>query len=252
MQHLDLENAALRDWPALEQIDYDGWLLRFAAGFTRRANSVNPLAHLSLPLQQKISHCEALYTARGLTPVFRLTPYSLPENLDGVLAQRGYTHVEPSLVMWRSLPVTDLPPADAAPLRLLSLDEWCSAFAHLSDSSPATRPTHRAILDRIRGSHFCATLDAAELPVACGRGVLEHNLLGLFDLITAPSHRSQGNATRLVAALLRQAHAAGAQHAYLQVAASNHAARRLYARLVFQGAYPYWYRVAPSSLYLHA
>jgi ribosomal protein S18 acetylase RimI-like enzyme len=154
--------------------------------------------------------------------------------------------------MSRSLPATDVLPAGTIPLRLLSLDEWCSVFAHLSGSSSATRPTHRAILDQIRGNHCCAVLDTADQPAACGRGVLENHLIGLFDLVTAPSHRGLGYATRLITTLLQQAHAAGAQHAYLQVAASNHAAHRLYTRLGFQEAYPYWYRVAPSSLCLHA
>jgi len=34
---------ALTTWPALQQRLYDGWVVRFARGHTRRANSVNPL-----------------------------------------------------------------------------------------------------------------------------------------------------------------------------------------------------------------
>ncbi len=38
-----LERTMFRAWPSFEETDYDGWLLRLAGGFTKRANSVNAL-----------------------------------------------------------------------------------------------------------------------------------------------------------------------------------------------------------------
>ncbi|MFN2156932.1 MAG: hypothetical protein ACK2UX_16980, partial [Anaerolineae bacterium] len=43
-----IEAASLDAWPALEQIAYDGWILRFSDGYTKRANSVNSMYEAKL------------------------------------------------------------------------------------------------------------------------------------------------------------------------------------------------------------
>ena len=50
-----VEEAALNAWPALQQILYDGWILRFSQGYTKRANSVNPIFQSSIDLETKIN-----------------------------------------------------------------------------------------------------------------------------------------------------------------------------------------------------
>jgi len=86
-----LEELSLNAWPALHTLTVDGWLVRFANGYTRRANSVNPLYAPAGNVNDNIAACEALYAARGLPTVFKLTPDSQPPDLDDLLAQRGYT-----------------------------------------------------------------------------------------------------------------------------------------------------------------
>ena len=42
MLHRRLEEVAMNAWPALQQMLFDGWIVRFAQGYTKRANSVHP------------------------------------------------------------------------------------------------------------------------------------------------------------------------------------------------------------------
>ena len=43
MLHRRLEEVAMNAWPSLQQMLFDGWIVRLAQGYTKRANSVNPL-----------------------------------------------------------------------------------------------------------------------------------------------------------------------------------------------------------------
>src|SRR5262249_29851311 len=57
IEHI-VEEAAMKAWPALEEVLLDGWLLRFSRGYTKRANSVNPLYPSALPLEDHVRQCE--------------------------------------------------------------------------------------------------------------------------------------------------------------------------------------------------
>src|ERR1700710_2431845 len=92
-----LERRAFRAWPALETDPAAGWVRRFSGGYTKRANSINALErHIEFNQALKVA-LEAPYRARGLPPIWRLTPLAPPE-VDAALAGVGYRRIDESLV----------------------------------------------------------------------------------------------------------------------------------------------------------
>lgn len=242
---LHIEEAALNAWPALKQVLYDGWVLRFSAGYTKRANSANPVYASTLPLEQKIAECEARYSAQHLPPIFRLTSRAAPPELDTLLEQRGYTVVEPTLVLHRPLDGFQPPalPPDCA-VTALPLDNWLAVYCDLQGAALGDHAIHCRMLQQIMGRCFFAVLRVADVPVACGLAVVEGHLGGVFDVVTAPMWRNQGYGSLLLGALLGWMQNAGAQWAYLSVVRANTPARHVYeAKWAFTEAYHYHYRV---------
>jgi GNAT superfamily N-acetyltransferase len=222
-------------------------VVRLGDGYTKRANSVTALDGSSALLDQKIAHCEALYRERGLTPIFRLTPYSCPAHLDGALAGCGYALLDPSRVM--SLDLTGWQPSQDVPaLEPLPLESWIERFHACEDGGAARLEAHRRLLQRIASPCLLAALpDEHGRSLGCGLGVLAGAYVGLYDLVISPAQRNRGHGRRLLTGMLAWAKARGAAYAFLQVMAENAAARHLYRSLGFGEAYPYWYRIAPDA-----
>jgi GNAT superfamily N-acetyltransferase len=126
------------------------------------------------------------------------------------------------------------------------LAEWLALYAQWSERFPDLQHRHRELLERITLPTLYAALYVQDTCVACGLGVLDHEALGLFDIVTAPAQRRQGYGTQLVMAILAWGKQRGAQYAHLQVVQDNLAAQQMYTRLGFHHYYHYWYRVRRS------
>jgi GNAT superfamily N-acetyltransferase len=240
-----IEESALNAWPALQQTLYDGWILRFSSGYTKRANSVNPLYPPTIDVGKKVSFCETCYAEHGLPAIFRITPYA-PEDLDQTLAAHGYERIDTTLVLHLALDRKEGAIFKAnAPEKIHAhtLDDWLAIFCQLKSAQLDTHQTHREILTAIPGKCHFASLAVAGQAVSCALGVLEGAFFGLFDVVTAPGHRNKGYGTSLLTAMLAWASKNGAQHAYLGVVKVNSPARHLYDKLGFRELYRYWYRI---------
>jgi GNAT superfamily N-acetyltransferase len=237
-----IEEASLNAWPALHQMLYDGWLLRFAGGFTKRSNSVVPLYPAREGALDKVRYCENLYAREQLRTIFRLTSIADQGPLDELLAARGYGHADATLVM--TAPIG--PPAPATPgFELIAPEAWLDVYTRFTRMPAQGRALHGMILKAIRSECAFAVVRERERIFACGLGVAEGGLVGLFDVVTSPEYRRAGHATALVQGLLAWARGQGADTAYLQVVADNEPAQALYARLGFSACYRYWYRISP-------
>jgi ribosomal protein S18 acetylase RimI-like enzyme len=237
-----LEERALNAWPALKTALSGGWQLRLAEGYTKRANSANPLRP-SVAFAETLAVVENFYTRHQLAPIFRITPLA-PADAGQLLAQAGYQMIDPTQVMTAPLAAGDWPAHDVLIEATASAD-WSEGFAQANDLSALARPAHERILAAITMPTAFATLTVAGQAVAYGLAVAENGMVGLFDIVVAPAARRGGAATRLLTALLHWGQAQGASSAYLQVHESNHAAVSLYRKLGFTTQYQYHYWVRP-------
>ena len=243
MRPRELEELALATWPALQQWLYDGWVVRFAAGHTRRANSVNPLYPARHDPLAKIVQCEQWYAARDLPTVFRLNRHTAPAHLDRLLDDRGYRLVDPSLTLHRRLDSWLMPGRRVGSLHSETLLDWLAHYCQLSGKALDQQQTHATILQALPAPRIFATLWDDDRAVACAVGVVYAQALSIVDVVTAPRQRRHGYATALLSHIFGWAQQMGATDAALQVQGDNVAARALYARRGFQEIYRYWYRV---------
>jgi GNAT superfamily N-acetyltransferase len=239
-----IERAALRAWPALREEHRGGWLLRASDGYTKRANSATLLD--AADAADAIDDCEAWFRDARIGPVFRLLSFTTPPALDDHLGSRGYRRLDPTLVLYR--PLDDIASPSGEQMHSVGLNDWLTAYCRLHGAPLERHAVHRRILQSIEPPCLFATLLAGDDVVACGVGVLDGGVVGLFDLVTAPERRNQGLGRQLVAAMLGWARSRGAVGAYLQVVADNRPARGLYDKLGFTALYHYWYRAAPARM----
>jgi N-acetylglutamate synthase len=204
-----------------------------------RANSVWAGATGVLPLLDKVQTAEDWYTARERRVRFQLSPVSAPTGLSDRLAARAYRFEGAVAVC-----VVDIAhasePSEGVVLTDAPTRDWFTAHAASLTSGEAA-PRHR-LAAAAPGPKQYATIDTS----ACGLAVADGDLVGLFNVATAPNARRSGRATRITRALLAWGAARGATRAYLQVALANDAARALYANLGFRDAYTYVYAVAAT------
>jgi GNAT superfamily N-acetyltransferase len=239
-----VEEAGLNASQPAGQLLFDGWLLRFSPGKARRARSINAIGTGRLALDEKLAVCRRWYDRFGLPLLVRLTPFSQPARLDEHLDAAGLVAVDETRVMTCDLDRLGTS-ADVFRVRAVDARTFADVVGRLRGSSPGQVEAHqRRLLDSpLHGSTVrLVALSNDDAPLAGGQVVVEDELAGLYDIITAQPARGRGLGRELSRQLLRAAKALGATTAYLQVDAGNEPARRIYSELGFADRYAYWYR----------
>lgn len=235
-----IEEAALNAWPSTRQILYDGWVLRFTGGESKRVNSVNVRHDSSLPLPEKITFCESVYGDQSLPTLFRCPEPFTPENLINALLEAGYVSFDTTLVLGREIeePI-GLP--SGIEMREMEPDDWIQMRAELYGKPVKEFEFHAGILQVIVPEKVLVGLFVGDQPVACGMGVVQGPLLGYFSILTGRSARRNRYGTAVMDALTGWGAARGAKFGYLQVEGDNRAAQAMYEKLGFSLLYPYSY-----------
>ncbi len=240
------EELSANAWAAPFTTLYDGWVIRYARGYTRRANSVMPLYPGALPLDDKLSYCEQFFEDRSLSTIFKMTTAALPTNLDDALAQLGYTYGAATSVQTLDLNrLTVAMNTGMAQLDIRSYPSkvWIGAFQKMNDVAAIHHEVSRQMLAEhlLQPTHFVLLWDGSD-PVAVAMLVIERGYAGIFDVVVNPQHRGNGYGRQMMLYLLALAQQNGAHTAYLQVMQENERAQRLYESLGFREVYSYWYR----------
>jgi GNAT superfamily N-acetyltransferase len=245
-----IEDAALNASAPPQQRWLDGWLLRLSPGKAKRARCIHALAEGHLSLDAKLRLAADLYREAGLPMVLRITPFTVPSQLDAELAARGFSSLDDTRVMVCPAPrggyLAPLPPGTH--WKAFAPQDFAQVVGELRGSPVQERLAHAQRLAHqpvpCTGFAICRDGDGAVL--ACGQTTQEAGCAGLYDVVTALSERRRGLASILCQRLVAAAVDSGAQQVYLQVEASNAPARHIYRRLGFVDAYAYHYRLAPA------
>ncbi len=235
------EAAALRaalaaTWPAAETVRLGSWTLRRGAGGGSRVSA----ATLDGPLADP-AEAEAAMLGWGQRPLFRIGPGE--DALDALLAARGYTLLDPTLVL--AAPVAALgvtagtEAAIFGPAPLACMTEiWAAGGVGASRLAVMARaPEPRAyILGRL-----------GDRPAGCGFVAMHGPVAMLHALEVAPAARRQGLGAQMTLGAAAWARTHGAATLALAVTRGNAAALGLYRRLGLAEADWYHYRVAPQG-----
>jgi ribosomal protein S18 acetylase RimI-like enzyme len=226
------EHACLNAWPALYGVVHDGWVLRLADGFSRRANSANPLHAEARISGATLQYFENLFRVHDLPMIIRV-PTLLDPEVDRTLERFGFVAEGESVVLFAELDALAAR-SDPAVSVVTALDErWLAALNRMQGRNLE----QSAIFDDIMASialpaGFATLTDGGEV-VALACGVLDGDMLVCESIITDPRRRGAGFGRRLTGALMHWARLNEATCACLQVEAANAGGRALYKGIGF-------------------
>lgn len=251
-----LEELQMNALPSLQTILYDGWILRFADGYSNRANSINPIYQSQENINDKILQCEKIFRSRNLNPTYKITPFVFPENLDELLNNRGYKTINQTSVQTLNLgngfdlpsKAVNLcnnvePPSKVAIVHSASKNNWFESYCKFNKISTKNCITYEKMLSNLIPKAFYSSILMNDETIGCGMAVQEKGYIGLFDIVVSEQHRKNGYGMRLLLSMLKEGREQGAEYAYLQVMFNNTPAVSLYRKLGFKEQYQYHYRV---------
>ena len=147
------EELQCNAFPALQNVMYDGWSVRFGGGFTYRVNCANAMYPEALPAKEKVQYVESLYRQSGLS----MSIFKLHEGMDpaqckacnAVLDEMGYATERDGNIFVCDLKTFDQKPATQVVVSGDMTDEWLEGFLTMNGTIDAQRPAASAMLKSI-------------------------------------------------------------------------------------------------------
>lgn len=236
------ETRIVNAWPAPTTLLVDQWVVRFANGYSGRANSASSLREAGDMDEATLRFVEGLYREAGLPPRIRFTPL-VAQDARRRFAERGYRIETASFGMVAELdPGLHLPVAGMVAMAQAD-DAWIDGVCSHQTGNKRNREHLAAIVSGVRVPAAFATLMHEGRPAAYAMSVAERGMAEIGAVIVDETLRGKGLGKQLMLALMGWAAAQGCTHAYLQVDQSNGLAFEMYKRLGFRTVYAYETRI---------
>lgn len=232
------ETRIVNAWPAPTTLVVDQWVVRFANGYSGRANSASSLREDGDMDETTLAFVEGLYRQAGLPPRIRFTPL-VAESARRRFAERGYRIETASFGMVAELDPNLHPPAPGMLTTAQAEDAWIDGVCAHQTGAKRNREHLAAIVSGVRVPAAFATLLHEGRPAAYAMSVAERGMAEIGAVIVDEALRGKGLGKRMMLGLMGWAAAQGCSQAYLQVDQSNGLAFEMYKRLGFRTVYAY-------------
>ncbi|MEI5665501.1 GNAT family N-acetyltransferase [Bosea sp. CCNWLW174] len=232
------ETRIVNAWPAPTTLVVDQWVVRFANGYSGRANSASSLREGGDMDETTLAFVEGLYRQAGLPPRIRFTPL-VAESARRRFAERGYRIETASFGMVAELDPNRHPPAPGMLTTAQAEDAWIDGVCAHQTGAKRNREHLAAIVSGVRVPAAFATLLHEGRPAAYAMSVAERGMAEIGAVIVDEALRSKGLGKQMMLGLMGWAAAQGCSQAYLQVDQSNGLAFEMYKRLGFRTVYAY-------------
>lgn len=239
---LECERRVVNAWPSPSTLLIGDWVVRFASGYSGRANSASPLKPGAELDDATLAMIEELYRADGLSPSIRLTPLVGEDTHKRVLA-RGYRLKDASFGLIADLAGTEPLIEPDLQIEARPSQDWIAGVSSHQVEAKSNEAQLAAIVEKVRLPAAFATFLLAGEPVAYGMSVAERGMAEIGSVIVDPNHRGHGFGRRMITGLMSWARLMDAQASYLQVDQTNAVALKLYAGLGFRRLYAYETRI---------
>ncbi len=222
------EERLVNVWPAVSTLLMDGWVVRFAHGYSGRANSASAVVPGATMDGALLGAIERLYREAGLKPGVRITPLA-SEGVEPMLLASGYRIKDQSAMLVRSLAGAGFAADPRIRIESAPGRGWLAGVSERQEASKRSADHLFAIVGQLRVPAAFATLVIGGRPVGFGMAAIDRGFAEIGSVMLDSGHRGQGLGRALVDALMAWAEREGAERAFLQVDLTNAVARKLYA-----------------------
>jgi N-acetylglutamate synthase len=233
-----LEERLLHVWPAVTTHMLDGWAVRFAGGYTGRANSASAITPGARADNAFVTRIVAMYHREKLAPQFRVSPVAHAGSAQ-ILQQRGF--VSRGLAHTMIADINPQYPTHDLRLHLSPHPDmsWCVGVTARQELAKRNPHALHAIVSRIQAPLQFATLVVEGDAVGFGVAAIDRGWVELESIVVDERHRGKGLGRALVLTLLNWAAEGNIKKAFLQVDVTNASALALYRNLGFKVLYDY-------------